>query len=370
MLTVSALAKSFATADGVVRAVDDVSFSVPEAQCYALLGPSGCGKTTILRCVAGLERAEQGVIAIGGGVVSDAGRGIFVPVHERSIGVVFQSYAIWPHLDVFDNVAYPLAVARRRIARAEIEKRVMDVLALVGMQAIARRPATRLSGVQQQRVALARAIVRRPRLLLLDEPLSNLDARLREAMRRELATLIRQIGITALFVTHDQVEALSLADRVAVMHDGRILQEGAPAEIYDRPANLFVARFLGAANVLAGTVEERDGEGRACVRLAGGFRLELISEQPAGAVVDVVLRPESLTIAAQRPADELNHIPGRITALAFQGSCVEYEVEIGGALLRVLSRAQPDLTRGMPVWIGIDPRRLAVFGRSEVVMAK
>jgi iron(III) transport system ATP-binding protein len=363
MLTVGGLAKSFVGADGVVKAIDGVSFSVAQGQCYALLGPSGCGKTTILRCVAGLEQAERGWIAIGGHVVSDAG--IFVPVHERAIGMVFQSYAIWPHLDVFANVAYPLEVARPRIARAEIAKRVMDVLALVGMAAMARRPATRLSGGQQQRVALARAIVRRPRLLLLDEPLSNLDARLRDAMRRELALLIRQIGITALFVTHDQVEALSLADRVAVMDQGRIVQEGAPAEIYDRPGNLFVAKFLGAANVLAGRIEERDCQGRAVIALGGGHRLMLVTDHGPGQTVDVVLRPENLTIAAQPPANECNSIPGRIIALVFQGSNVEYEVDIGdGDSLRVLARPQSDLTRGTPVWIGIDTRRVAVFGRS------
>ena len=280
--------------------------------------------------------------------------------------MVFQSYAIWPHLDVFDNVAYPLEVQRPGVARAEIDKRVMDVLALVGMQSMARRPATRLSGGQQQRVALARAIVRRPSLLLLDEPLSNLDARLRDAMRRELATLIRQIGITALFVTHDQVEALSLADRVAVMDQGRIVQEGAPAEIYDRPQNLFVAKFLGAANVLAGKVEERDGAGSARIALAGGgHRLTLATDQAPGASVDVVLRPENLTITAQQPADARNTIPGRIIGLTFQGSNVEYDVDIGGgASLRVLARANAELTRGTPVWIGIDTRRVAVFGGS------
>ena len=363
MLTVTNLAKSFVTADGAVKAIDGASFSIAPAQCYVLLGPSGCGKTTILRCVAGLEQAEQGSIAIGGRMVSDPD--VFVPVHERSIGMVFQSYAIWPHLDVFDNVAYPLEVERPRVARAEIEKRVMDVLTLVGMQAMARRPATRLSGGQQQRVALARAIVRRPSLLLLDEPLSNLDARLRDSMRRELATLIRQIGITALFVTHDQVEALSLADRVAVMDQGRIVQEGTPADIYDRPASLFVARFLGAGNVLAGWIEARDGENSARIVLDGcGHRLRLATGQPAGAMVDVVLRPDNLTIAAQ-PADDVNRIPGRIAALAFQGSTVEYEVDIGGGTrLRVLARAQADLARGTPVWIGIDARRAGVFGRS------
>lgn len=362
MLTVTDLAKSFAAPDGMVQAVEGVSFSVAQAQCYALLGPSGCGKTTILRCVAGLERPERGSITIGRRVVSD--KNSFLPVHERSIGMVFQSYAIWPHLDVFDNVAYPLAVARPRIARAEIEKRVMDVLGLVGMQSLARRPATRLSGGQQQRVALARAIVRRPNLLLLDEPLSNLDARLRDNMRRELATLIRQLGITALFVTHDQVEALSLADRLAVMEQGRIVQEGTPADIYERPASLFVARFLGAANVLPGLVEERDCQGRVRIVLdVGRHRLTLIAEHRPGTRIEVVLRPENLTLGTLPPADERNAIPGRITASAFQGGSIEYEVDVGGgASLRVLARAPAVLARGTPVWIGIDTRRVAVFG--------
>jgi iron(III) transport system ATP-binding protein len=365
MLTVKGLSKSFPTVEGAVRAVDGVAFCVAPGQCYALLGPSGCGKTTILRCVAGLERADEGSIAIGGRVVSDEDS--FVPVHERSIGMVFQSYAIWPHLDVFDNVAYPLEVERPRVARAEIEKRVGDVLALVGLQTMARRPATRLSGGQQQRVALARAIVRRPSLLLLDEPLSNLDARLRDSMRRELSTLIRQIGVTALFVTHDQVEALSLADRVAVMHQGRIVQEGAPADIYQRPKSLFVARFLGAANVLAGRVEGRDCQGRVRIALdGGGHRLTLVAQHRPGARVDVVLRPEDLMLSALAPADERNAISGRIVALAFQGSSVEYEVDVGGgALLRVLARPQADLSRGTPVWIGIDARRVAIFDRAE-----
>ena len=195
--------------------VDKVGFTVAEGECYALLGPSGCGKTTTLRCIAGLEPIDAGTIAIGGKVVSDPARGIFVPTHERAIGMVFQSYAIWPHFDVFVNVAYPLQVQRPRLGRQEIEARVMEVLALVGMADMARRPATRLSGGQQQRVALARAIVRRPALLLLDEPLSNLDARLREGMRKELSELIARIGITALLVTHDQAEAFAMAQRLA-----------------------------------------------------------------------------------------------------------------------------------------------------------
>jgi iron(III) transport system ATP-binding protein len=367
MLKVSGLAKSFTLADGgAVPAVDGVDFAVEGAQCFGLLGPSGCGKTTALRCVAGLEQPERGTVEIGGTVVSDAARGIFVPTHERRIGMVFQSYAIWPHLDVFENVAYPLRVARDRVAKAEIEARVMEVLALVGMQDMARRAAPLLSGGQQQRVALARAIVRRPSLLLLDEPLSNLDARLREAMRRELAALIRRIGCTALFVTHDQVEALSLADRVAVMNGGRILQEGTPVEVYGRPNSLFVASFLGAANRLGGRVAWRAGAGALRVTLdCNGQTLTLIGEGDVGEAVDVVLRSESLTLAAAAPVGDAEAIPGKIVSAAFQGASIEYEIDVGDATLRVLSPASTQSAVGMPVWITVARSGAAVFRRNS-----
>ena len=284
MLTVTDLDKSFATPDGPAKVVDKVGFSVVEAECYALLGPSGCGKTTTLRCIAGLEQIDAGVIAIGDRVVSDPARKIFVPTHQRAIGMVFQSYAIWPHFDVFVNVAYPLQVQRPRLGRREIEARVMEVLGLVGMAEMARRPATRLSGGQQQRVALARAIVRRPALLLLDEPLSNLDARLREGMRKELSDLIARIGITALLVTHDQAEAFAMAHRLAIMNQGRVVQEGTPRDIYARPRDAFIARFLGAANVLRGRIS-RDGA-RATVLLHGsGQGIEIATDIADGAEV-------------------------------------------------------------------------------------
>ena len=361
MLKVTGLAKSFALTDGSVRAVDGVDFTVADAQCFALLGPSGCGKTTALRCVAGLEQPDRGTVEIGGEVVSDAARGIFVPTYERRIGMVFQSYAIWPHLDVFENVAYPLRVARDRPREAEITARVMDVLALVGMRDMARRAAPLLSGGQQQRVALARAIVRRPSLLLLDEPLSNLDARLREAMRRELAALIRQIGCTALFVTHDQVEALSLADRVAVMNGGRILQEGTPAEVYGRPKNLFVAQFLGSANRLAGRVAGRTPDGKLRVTLdCNGRSLTLAGEGGEGEAVDVVLRPESLTLAATSSEDA---IPGKIVSAAFQGASIDYEVDVGGAVLRVLAPAPAQFATGASVRVIVARSGGAVFRR-------
>ena len=262
MLEVRDLQKTFTTPEGPVHVIHGVSFSVAEGTCYVLLGPSGCGKTTALRCIAGLEQADSGSISIGGMVVSDPAQGLYVPVHQRPIGMVFQSYAIWPHMNVFENVAYPLKAARPRPAKDEIEARVMQMLKLVGMDTLATRPASRLSGGQQQRVALARALVRKPKLLLLDEPLSNLDARLRESMRNELSDMIAQIGVTALFVTHDQAEAFALADRLAVMHQGQILQEGEPRDIYARPQKSFVATFLGAANVLEGVVHADVGHGR------------------------------------------------------------------------------------------------------------
>ncbi len=361
MLKVTGLVKSFATAEGEARAVDGVEFTVAEGKCYALLGPSGCGKTTTLRCVAGLEHADRGRIEIGGQVVSDSAAGIFVPVHRRPIGMVFQSYAIWPHLDVFENVAYPLRVARPRPPRAEIETRVMEVLSIVGMAAMMRRPATRLSGGQQQRVALARAIVRRPALLLLDEPLSNLDARLRDAMRNELSEMIARIGITALYVTHDQAEAFALADRIAVMDRGRVVQEGEPRALYAKPATPFVASFLGAANILAGRVEARRDGGRASIAIDGGCLL-VETEAPPGENVELVLRPEDVAVSTAPPPGAANMLEGRIATVSFQGGRIECAVELkGGLRLRAVAHPSAALEQGTAVWLGVDPNRCTVF---------
>jgi iron(III) transport system ATP-binding protein len=358
VLAVTALTKSFATPDGPARVVDRIDFAVAEGECYALLGPSGCGKTTTLRCIAGLEPIDAGTIAIGGKVVSDPARGVFVPTHERAIGMVFQSYAIWPHFDVFVNVAYPLQVQRPRLSRQEIEARVMDVLALVGMQGMARRPATRLSGGQQQRVALARAIVRRPALLLLDEPLSNLDARLREGMRKELSDLIARIGITALLVTHDQTEALAMARRLAVMDNGTIVQEGTPRDIYARPRNAFIARFLGAANVLRGRIEARNGP-RATVLLEGSGQAIEVATGAAEGEVELILRPETLTLLTEAAPRAL---AGKVVSAVFQGSNVEYAIDIGGDTLRVVAKPGLELARDTPVWIGLDDTSITAFG--------
>ena len=353
MLKVADLVKAFPGRDGPVTVIDGISFEIPEGQCYALLGPSGCGKTTTLRCVAGLETASAGRIEIAGTVVSDPDAGIFVPVHERPIGMVFQSYAIWPHLDVFENVAYPLRVKRPRVPRAEIVERVAGVLALVGMVAMARRPATQLSGGQQQRVALARALVRRPALLLLDEPLSNLDARLRVTMRNELAEMIARVGVTALYVTHDQAEAFALADRVAVMDSGHIVQEGTPREIYGRPRAPFIAEFLGAANLLAGRVAEPCGRGLARVAIEGcNGRLMFETSAPVGTAIDLVLRPEHLMVTTSKPADDANVFAGRVDKINFLGNVIECIVGVqGGLSLRAVATPDVELAEGMQVWV-------------------
>src|SRR5919205_631740 len=266
-LRVERLRKVFATG---AAAVDDVSFVIAGGEIVALLGPSGCGKTTTLRCVAGLEHPTSGAIRIGGGAVSAPAEGILVPPRARNIGMVFQSYAVWPHMTVEQNVAYPLR--QRRMARGENRRRTAETLELVGLSEFAKRSVVSLSGGQMQRVALARSLVYEPALLLLDEPLSNLDAKLRLRLRDDLRRIIKRAGVTALYVTHDQAEAAVLGDRVGVMRDGKLLQIGPPGEIYNRPADLFVAQFTGASNLLAGRVLDRNGE-FGTIEMASGHRL-------------------------------------------------------------------------------------------------
>ena len=250
------------------RAVDDVSFSAPRGSFLTLLGPSGCGKTTTLMSIAGLHGIDAGTIRVGGVIYTAPADGIFLPPEKRDIGMVFQSYAIWPHMTVAQNVAYPLEI--RKVGRAETDSRVADVLRLVGLGEMAGKLATQLSGGQQQRAALARAIVSRPRLLLFDEPLSNLDLKLRERMRIELKRIQHEVGITSIYVTHDQAEALVMSDEIIVMSKGRIQQKGGPREIYARPVNAYVSNFIGVANLLKGRVIAITAPGRGAVEIAEG----------------------------------------------------------------------------------------------------
>jgi ABC-type Fe3+/spermidine/putrescine transport system ATPase subunit len=313
-------------------AVDRASLDVTRGEVFTLLGPSGCGKTTTLRLVAGLERPDTGEITLRGRVVASVPRRVFVAPNRRNLGMVFQSYAIWPHMTVFDNVAYPLTL--RRLGRAAIRERVTRVLDLVGLAGTETRPATLLSGGQMQRLALCRALVYEPDLLLLDEPFSNLDAKLREQMRLELRLLQRRLGITVLFVTHDQIEALSLSDRIAVMQHGRVEEVGTPRSLYERPASPFVRDFLGATVILRGRV---GAPASGCVRvtlngaLAGrtiAGRSSSAAAPAAGTEVHVAIRPEDIEVDG--PRDDAGTLPGVIDALLFVGDHYEARVSLGG----------------------------------------
>src|SRR5215468_7919893 len=313
-------------------AVDDVSFRIAAGEIVVLLGPSGCGKTTTLRCIAGLEQPTAGTISIGGEEVAAPERGLHVPPRLRNIGMVFQSYAVWPHMTVTQNVAYPLR--HRKVARAEIDRKVTRVLELVGLGEYATRPVTQLSGGQMQRVALARALVYEPRILLLDEPLSNLDAKLRLRLRDELRRILKQTGMTGLYVTHDQAEAVVLGDRIGVMREGKLLQMASPAEIYNRPADPFVANFTGASNVLLGKVMARSGE-RATIDLGAAGQLSAWTPQPLspGEPARVALRAENVRLGEQ---GSVNVFAGRVLERRYQGMQTVYDVELGGQRLEAL----------------------------------
>jgi iron(III) transport system ATP-binding protein len=322
------------------------------------LGPSGCGKTTTLRAVAGLERATEGRIRIGGRAVFDGAAGLHVPAEERGLSMVFQSYAIWPHMTVFENAVFPLRVGARRLGKREIDERVARVLKVVALEDMAEREATKLSGGQQQRLALARALVMEPRLLLLDEPLSNLDAKLRERMRFELKRLQRELGITTVYVTHDQSEALALSHSIAVMNAGRIEQMASPREIYERPANQFVADFVGSTNFLQATVTAVDaapGLYRANCELGEIKVLGMDALKPADRVV-LSVRPEDIHLSETPPSGE-NVWQGTVDQKVFLGEFADFQVAVGEK--RLQSRVHPSLrTRvGEPIYLRIDPEK-------------
>lgn len=329
-VTVSGLSKHF----GTVKAVDNVDFTVGEGEFVTLLGPSGCGKSTTLFALAGLDTPTHGAIEVGGRVMFDAAKGINVLPEKRDIGLVFQSYALWPHMTVAQNVAFPLKI--RKIHAAERDKRVAESLALVEMEAYGQRYPHELSGGQQQRVALARTLVFRPGLILLDEPLSNLDAKLRGRAREWLKQLQRQLGITTVYVTHDQIEALSLSDRIAVMHGGKIVQMAPPQEIYSQPATAFVADFVGSSNFLKGRMLKRIGEAEALIDIAGGqFTAQTSLHSMLGEEVLLAVRPEHVRLSSRRPEAEANVLAGRITERSYLGARYQYAVEATAGRINV-----------------------------------
>jgi iron(III) transport system ATP-binding protein len=333
-------------AHGATPVVHGLHLEARAGELVTLLGPSGCGKTTTLRAIAGLETPLRGRIAIAGNTVFDAAAGIDLPPERRGLSMVFQSYAIWPHMTVFDNVAFGLRA--RGAKRAAIADAVQRSLGQVGLAHLADRPATRLSGGQQQRVALARSIAGNPGVILLDEPLSNLDAQLRLAMRAEFKALQRDLGLTAIYVTHDQEEALVLSDRIAVMRDGRIEQSGTPAEIYDTPASRFVADFMGVRNLLP-CQTLHDG-GRVLAVLAGGARIAVRGAVPDGPAC-LGFRPSAVTLSRD-PAP--GAFAATVTAAIYLGDTMQYELASGSFTIH--ARAQRfDLAEGAPVYWSVPP---------------
>jgi iron(III) transport system ATP-binding protein len=363
MLRVEGLNKTFVTGEGKVDAVRDVSFEVKTGEFFALLGSSGCGKTTTLRCIAGLETPDSGEIWINDKPVFSSKKGLLVPVHEREIGMVFQSYAVWPHMSVAQNVGYPLTHGRHRLLKSETAKRVKDILQLVQLSELEKRPASLLSGGQQQRVAVARALVARPELLLFDEPLSNLDAKLRVEMRHELRDLFERLKHTALYVTHDQEEALVLSHRIAVMHGGQVVQLGAPMEIYKEPANLFVAGFVGTTNVIQGRAlaHESNDSGRVKTSL-GELRCPLPPRIKAGQAVSVMFRPEAVLIHTEQREPRANMVPGTVTSAIFTGNRVGYEIDSGECHIRAeTSPYVAEIKKGQHVWVELPADRMRVL---------
>ena len=354
-LKVRNLVKTF----GADRAVDGIDFEVGQGEFLTLLGPSGCGKTTTLMCIAGLHRPDTGEIWLENDCLTSVPQRIYTPPERRGIGMVFQSYAIWPHMTVVQNVAYPLEV--QRIPRVERQERVHEALRRVQLLNFAERPATHLSGGQQQRVALARAIVFNPRLLLFDEPLSNLDAKLREEMRVELKRLQEHLGITSIYVTHDQAEALVLSDRIITMSKGHIEQEGDPQAIYARPANRFVSQFIGVANLLSGTVTEV-ADGWTIVELSNGeaqsrFRCTTADAFVPGERVEVSIRPEHVRLFPAPPsATALNCLEGDVIVANFLGNYIDCRVQWGTVEWKVQVERRQRIRRGMRVWLTVAPQ--------------
>jgi iron(III) transport system ATP-binding protein len=350
VLEATALTKTYTTAQGPWRAVDDVSFRIEAGEFFTLLGPSGCGKTTTLRCIAGLETPDSGRIAIAGEAVFDLRAGVNRPANRRGLGMVFQSYAVWPHMSVLRNVAFPLEV--HGASRREAAEGARKALELVGLGHLAERSATLLSGGQQQRVALARAIVRPVKLLLFDEPLSNLDAELRIQMRIELRDLQRRLSATSIYVTHDQEEAMALSDRIAVMRAGRIVELGAPDALYLRPRHPVTARFIGQAELIAAELIRRDGAG-ALLRTPLG-EIACGDATVTNGAASLLVRPEHIELLPEG-ATGPNTVPGRVAGVAFLGKLADHEVEANGLRLRVQTLSTQRRPAGTAVTLRFPP---------------
>jgi iron(III) transport system ATP-binding protein len=344
---------------GSVTAVETVSFAVEPGQQLTLLGPSGCGKTSTLRAVAGLERPTSGAIRVGESAVFDSAKSINLPAEQRGMSMVFQSYAIWPHLSVFDNVAYGLRV--RNVTGDALKQKVHQALDLVKMGPYAERGASALSGGQQQRVALARAVAFLPSVILFDEPLSNLDAKLRSEMRIELRELQRRLGVTSLYVTHDLEEALAMSDKIVVMRAGNIEQIGTPQDIYDRPRTAFVADFVGSSNLVEGAASDTGG-GRVSVKVADGIAIEGVTlGRPVGKAATLSLRTVHLRLSPKRPPVSVNVWPVEVLRAVFLGDITQLHLAWAGRELVLRQTTEGAWTQRQSAWLTIDPDRCVLL---------
>jgi iron(III) transport system ATP-binding protein len=364
MISIKQLRKEFPAKDGVFTALHALDLEVGRGEFFVLLGPSGSGKSTLLRCVAGIDAPQGGEISLDGRLIYSSNANVMVRPEERGLGMVFQSYAVWPHLTVYENVALPLQHGARRIAPDKVRDRVMHALSLVQMETFAERPVPYLSGGQQQRVALARALAVEPVVLLMDEPLSNLDARLREEVRHQILSVTRRVGVTVLYVTHDQTEAMALGDRVAVMSEGRIMQIDAPDTLYLRPANPMVAEFLGQVNWF-------EGESRAAGDIESPLGPLRVASAPPSGALRVGIRPASVQIA-EAPSGAVNEFRAQVTEEAFLGEQIELQLKFegghggeGGVGLEVrLPRRTGTHWHGKTVYARIAPDEILVFPKN------
>ena len=342
---------------GNVKAVDDLSLKVRDGELLTLLGPSGCGKTTILRCVSGFVKPDSGDIYLGDRKITE------IPPQKRGIGLVFQNYALWPHMTVFQNLAFGLKM--KKLSKNEIRQKVEHALALVQLEGFGDRYPRQLSGGQQQRVALSRALVLEPDILLLDEPLSNLDALLREQMRFEIAQIHKQAGITTIYVTHDQTEAMVISDRIAVLEKGRIMQLGTPLEIYSKPANKFVAGFMGTTNFIYGKVISFDKDYAEVTTDDGVTLIGRGRELKKGDEVDVAIRPESIKFLSPAEAKTTSHEPNlyeaEVVRASYIGELIDYQLKIKNHLIRARGEVRTPYAVGERIVIKLDPDQLAVL---------
>lgn len=354
MISIRGLTKEFVVSAGTVQALKGLDLHVGEGEFFVIVGASGSGKTTLLRCIAGLETPDRGEVSIGGQVVSSDNPPTWIPPQRRKLGMVFQSYAVWPHLTVYENVALPLAEGAQRAPRKEVSSRAREALRLVQLENLADRSATLLSGGQQQRVALARAIAVNPRILLMDEPLSNLDARLREEVRGKIRELSKQLGSTVLYVTHDQVEAMAIADKIALMQLGELLQVGTPMQLYHCPSRAEVAEFFGSVNWLKAKIIQ------SCLAETSIGRLRTSAATNPGEEVLLGFRPEALTIIEGPAAMDTNILQATLRSITFLGDQLVYCVEVRNQSFVGKGRTIP-LQKDGPICLYVDPADIMVF---------